>query len=194
MSTANRSTFAALGEAETKNVNNQPKVSRALVFAFALAFLFETWIWDRVVAAARSAAELIPWTEFKTAVARLLDRLPAPAALLLYGVPLVVSELGSLVSLALAALGHVVAGAVGYAAMKILGLGLVAAIFDLTRDKLLTMPGFVFVYEKFLAFHEFAERLIAPYRKAAKAFLRRLRARARAIWRRRLVGAEEETS
>jgi len=91
-------------------------------------------------------------------------------------------------------LGHVVAGAVGYAAMKILGLGLVAAIFDLTRDKLLTMPWFVFVYEKFLAFHEFAERLIAPYRKAARAFLRRLRARARAIWRRRLVGAEEEAS
>ena len=42
-----------------------------------------------------------------------------------------------------------------------LGFGLVVPIFDLTRDKLLTMPWFVFVYENFLAFHV-SPRLVAP--------------------------------
>jgi hypothetical protein len=43
-----------------------------------------------------------------------------------------------------------------------------------------------------LAFHEFAERLVAPYRETAIAFVRRLRDRARAYWSRRLAGAEDE--
>ena len=176
-------------------MQGQRKGSRALVFAFALAFLFETWIWDRVVAVARRIAALIPWEAFKAAVKRLLDRLPPAVALLAFGVPFLVAELGSLISVVLVAMGHVVAGAVGYAAMKILGLGLVAAIFDLTRDKLLTMPWFAFLYRKALDFHTFARRLVAPYRRAATTFLHRLRTRLRAwlrAYRRRRVAAAEE--
>ena len=41
-------------------------------------------------------------------------------------------------------------------------------------------------------FHDFAERLVAPYREAAAAFVNGLRARARAYWARLRVGAEEE--
>jgi hypothetical protein len=177
-------------------VEGRRKGSRALVFAFSLAFLFETWVWDRVVAMARRIAALIPWEAFKAAVKRLLDRLPPAVALLAFGVPFLVAELGSLISVVLVALGHVVAGAVGYAVMKFLGLGLVAAIFDLTRDKLLTMPWFAFLYRKALSFHTFARRLVAPYRQAAKALLHRLRTRlrvwARAYRRRRVAAAEEE--
>ena len=46
--------------------------------------------------------------------------------------------------------GHVVVGGVGYVVVKVVGFGLVVPIFDLTREKLLTMPWFAFVYEKFL--------------------------------------------
>ncbi len=177
-------------------MQGQRKGSRALVLAFALAFLFETWVWNRVVGLGRRIAALIPWEAFKAAVKRLLDRLPAPVSLLAFGLPFVVAEVGSFISVVFVAMGHVVAGAVGYAAMKILGLGLVAAIFDLTRDKLLTMPWFAYVYDKALVFHAFADRLVAPYRKAASAVVRRsrgrLRARARVCRRRSLAGAEEE--
>jgi hypothetical protein len=91
----------------------------------------------------------------------------------------------------IAATGHVLIAGVGYVVVKVVGFGLVVPIFDVTRDKLLTMPWFAFVYEKFLALHAFAERLIAPYRAAAAAWVRDLRARAR-VWRRRFAGAEEE--
>ena len=49
--------------------------------------------------------------------------------------------------------------------MKIFGFGLVVPIFDVTREKLLTLPWFAYLYEKLLVFHEFAQRLVAPYRE-----------------------------
>ena len=78
--------------------------------------------------------------------------------------------------------------------VKVLGFGLVVPIFDLTREKLLTMPWFAFIYQKFLFFHEFAERLVAPYRAAAAAFVNGLRARARAYWARRPASARRKRS
>jgi hypothetical protein len=173
-------------------VHNRPKVPRALVFVFALAFLFETWIWDRFVAVGRRLLALVPWVALRAALARLVAPLPVWAALLLFGVPFVVTEVGALASVAITATGHVVAGAVGYAVTKVVGFSLVVPIFDLTREKLLAMRWFAFVYEKCLAFHKFAERLVAPYRAAAAAWVRDLRARARAHRARRPAGAEEE--
>ena len=77
---------------------------------------------------------------------------------MLFGVPFVLVEVGRLGCVLLIAIGHIVAGAILYVALKIVGLGLVAVIFDLTRDKLLTMPWFASVYDRFAAFHDFAER------------------------------------
>ena len=173
-------------------LHNGPRVPRALVFVFALALLFETWIWNRVVVAVRRLVALVPWTALNAALARLIDRLPVWAALLMFGIPFVVAETGAFVCVVIAATGHIVVGGVGYVVVKVVGFGLVVPIFDLTREKLLTMPWFAFIYEKFLAFHEFAERLVAPYREAAAAYVNGLRARARAYWQRRVVGAEEE--
>ncbi len=173
-------------------MHNRPKVPRALVFVFALAFLFETWIWDSVVAVGRRVLALVPWAAFKARLVRLINGLPAWVALLMFGIPFVVAETGAFVCVVIAATGHIVAGGAGYVVAKIVGFGLVIPIFDLTRDKLLTMPWFAVVYQKFLVFHEFAERLVGPYRRAAAVLVNGLRARARAYWLRRPTGAEEE--
>jgi hypothetical protein len=173
-------------------VQDRPKVPRALVFAFALALLFETWIWDRVVAVGGRLLALFPWAAIRARLVRFVDRLPLWVTLLMFGVPLVVAETGAFACVVIAATGHVLVAGVGYVVVKVVGFGLVVPIFDVTRDKLLTMPSFAFVYEKFLLLHEFAERLVAPYRAAASAWVRRLRARARAYWARRPAGAEEE--
>jgi len=173
-------------------VHNRPKVPRALVFVFALAFLFETWIWDRVVAAGSRLLALVPWTAFRAALVRLVNRMPVWAALLMFGIPFVVAETGAFVCVVIAATGHVVAGATGYVVVKVFSFGLVVPIFDLTREKLLTMPWFAVVHRKLLVFHEFAERLVTPYRHAAAAYVNGLRARARAYWAPRSSGAEEK--
>ncbi len=173
-------------------MHNRPKVPRALVLVFALVLLFETWIWNRVVAVGRRLFALIPWGAIKATLARLIDRLPVWVTLLMFGIPFVVAETGAFVCVVIAATGHVLVGGVGYVVVKVVGFGLVVPIFDLTRDKLLTMPWFAAVYGRFLLLHEFAERLVAPYRAAAAAFVNGLRARARAYWARLRVGAEGE--
>ena len=57
-------------------------------------------------------------------------------------------------------------------------------MFDLTRDKLLSMPWFAWVYAKFVAFHTFAHDLVAPYKAAVVNEMRALQDWARANWAR----------
>ena len=121
-----------------------------------------------------------PWTQLKARIAAVIDLLPAPAALLLFVIPLVFVEVMSFFSVVLFATGHFILGAVAYIGIKILGLGLVAAIFDLTRDKLMTMPAFVYCYEKVMAFHDYAHHLVEPYKQAARVYLAGVRERAMA--------------
>jgi hypothetical protein len=85
---------------------------------------------------------------------------------------------------ALVAMGHPILGLLGWVAMQFAGVGLVAVAFDLTREKLLSMPWFVWVYEKFHAFHAYADALVAPYKAAALREMRALRDWARGYWAR----------
>ena len=130
--------------------------------------MFETWIWDRVVAFAMRVAALVNWAAIRAALVRVIDRLPVWVALLMFGIPFVVAETGAAVCVFVAATGHILTGSVGYVIVKVFGFGLVVPIFDLTRHKLLTLRWFAYLYEKMLVFHEFAQRLVAPYRQAAR--------------------------
>jgi hypothetical protein len=163
-----------------------------LVFAFAIAFLFETWIWDTIVAALSRVARLAHWERVRAALTRVVERAPVWVALLLFGVPFLVSEVGSFFCVALVALGHVELGAVGYLLSKLVGLSVLAVIFDITRAKLMTLKWFAYLYNWAMVFHRFAEELVAPYRAAAKAHFVEARSRFRAYLTRRLGGAEKE--
>lgn len=159
-------------------------ISRLLMVVFALAFLFETWVWGGMVAIMRWAARSIPWAAFRARAQSIINRLPAFVSVLLFGVPVVVGELGSAASVVLIAMGHVLMGALIYLLLKLFMLTLVALVFDLTRDKLMTLPWFVVVYNYFHKWHEWALELVAPYRKAAARVLRDASAAALAQWRR----------
>ncbi len=159
-------------------------VKQLAILLLALVFLFETWVWGSMVAAARVVAAFIPWTRFQTWARRVIDGLPAIVAVLLFGVPLFVSEFGAFISVVLMATGHLLIGSTMYIALKIVGVSLIPVIFDITRGKLMTLPWFVFLYEQFERLHAVAKRFVAPYRVAAVALLRRIRDAVRAIWAR----------
>ena len=141
--------------------------SRLIALPLALIFLFETWVWRKLVALATLLATLLPWASFRDASRRTIDRLPAIFAVLLFGIPLVVSEGGAFVSVVMMATGHVFMGMALYIGMKIFGLFLVPVIFEITREKLLALRWFAYLYEKFEALHAMAKRFVAPYRAAA---------------------------
>ena len=129
-------------------------------------------------------AAFVPWTRFQIWARGVVNGLPAIVAALLFGVPLIVSEFGAFISVVLMATGHLLIGSTMYIALKIAGVSLIPVIFDITREKLMTLPWFVFIYEQFERLHAMAKRFVAPYRVAAVGLLRRVRDKARAIWAR----------
>ena len=160
-------------------MNEPNRIPKPVMMALAAVFLFETWIWEACVALGRQLAELLPWDELKSSVRRGIDGLPPPAALLVFLIPVAIVEPLKIFCLGLFAHHHYVLGVVGFIALKFIGFGLIAFVFDLTRDKLLSMPWFVVVYDKLMAFHAYAHDLMAPAKAALLAAMREWRERLR---------------
>jgi hypothetical protein len=160
------------------------RVRRTALLALAMVFLVVAWVWDGLVAVGRALAGFVPWARFKQAFAALVDRLPAPLVLLIFLVPLLIVEPLLVVATVAIAMGYVVSGAIAWVVLKLLAVALIPAIFDLTKHRLMTMPWFVRAYERVVAFHHYADQIVAPYKHAAAAVLRQWRMRAAPVTRR----------
>jgi hypothetical protein len=154
------------------------RVRRTALLALAMAFLAVASVWDGLAAVGRALAGFIPWERFKEAFASLVDRLPAALVLLIFLVPFLIVEPLLVVATIAIAMGYVVVGAIAWIVLKLLAVALIPAIFDLTKHRLMTMPWFVRAYEKVMAFHHYADQIVAPYKQAAAAVLRQWRRRA----------------
>jgi len=161
----------------------RPRVRRTALLLLAMAFLIIAWAWDALIAVGRRIAAVVPWARFKQSFARLVDRLPAPLVLLIFLVPFLIVEPLLVVATIAIAMGYVVSGAIAWIVLKFLAIALIPAIFDLTKHKLMTMPWFVRAYEKVMAFHDYADQIVAPYKHAATAVLRQWRMRATTVSR-----------
>lgn len=159
-------------------MNDRRPVSRPLILLFALVFLFETWVWNAAVAGLGWIAKRIPWQRIRRKAKDIINRLPAFVAVLLFGVPVIAMESGSALAVVFAALGHLMLGAMLYGLMKLLGVTLIAVIYDLTEEKLMTLPWFVWLHGKFEHLHHIAREFVEPYRQAAVAMMRQWRERA----------------
>jgi biopolymer transport protein ExbB/TolQ len=104
--------------------------------------------------------------------------------LLIFLVPFLIVEPLLVVATVAIAMGYVVSGAIAWIGLKILAVGLIPAIFDLTQHRLMTMPWFARAYDKVMAFHHYADQIVAPYKEAAAEVLRQWRRRAAAATKR----------
>ena len=157
------------------------RLRRVALLALSMAFLAVASVWDGLVAIGRMVAGFVPWARFKHAFAALVDRLPAALVLLIFLVPFLIVEPLLVVATVAIAMGYVVLGAIAWIVLKLLAISLIPAIFDLTKHRLMTMPWFVRAYEKVMAFHHYADQIVAPYKEAAAAVLRQWRVRAAAL-------------
>jgi hypothetical protein len=119
----------------------------------------------------------LPWRAFKDALARLIVHLPPYGALLFFLIPLAVVEPLKIVAVDQIAHGHFLSGIMTFVVLKFVGLGLVAFIFDLTRDKLLTIGWFARFYNWVVKWRDRAHNFIEPYKAAARAVIADLKAR-----------------
>jgi hypothetical protein len=167
------------------------RARRTALLALAVAFLAAAWVWDALAAIGRRVAAHIPWDEFKAAFAAVIDRLPAPFVLLVFLVPFAIVEPLLVVATVAIAMGYVFWGVVAWIILKFLAIAVLPAVFELTKHRLMTMPWFVSAFEKVLAFHRYADRIVAPYKRAAAALVVRWRLRAAGLMRRQTHGTAQ---
>lgn len=150
---------------------------RSFLFFLAVLFLVEAWIWDYFAAAGRWLAARIPFATLKAAIARGVSYLPPYAALVLFAIPGLIVLPFKIGGLWLIARGHIIAGGFVFMAAKVAGVGVAAFLFELTRDKLMTLGWFARLYATVLVWRDWAHRLIDPFKAAMKARMRVLKAR-----------------
>jgi hypothetical protein len=147
----------------------------------AILFLIEAWLWDWTQALGRAIVALLPWRPFKDAVARMIASMPPYGALAFFVVPFFVVEPLKVFAVGAMARGHVVKGLFGLVALKFVGVGVFAFIFDLTREKVLEIGWFARFYRWVLMWRDRAHDFIAPYKAAVMARLAAIRAQAREL-------------
>lgn len=153
------------------------QIVRAFWFVCAALFLIEAWLWDTVGGFLWRLVALIPFEAFKQAIARSLAKLPAPLALLVFVLPVLVIEPFKVLGLWLIAKHHVIFGILAFGAAKILGVGLTAFLFDATRSKLLSMSWFARFYDRVMMIRAKAHAIIEPYKLRLRMALVPFRAR-----------------
>lgn len=155
----------------------------------AVLFLAEAWLWDRLTEAGRWLRDRLPFEAFRTWLAARIAVLPPWGALLLFVIPVIIVQPIKLLTLWLIVRGHLLLGGLGFIGIKIVGFGAIAFLFDLTRDKLLTIRWFAWSYGRMLWLRDAAAAFVAPYKQAIRAAAAALKARALGLLGMRRGGA-----
>ena len=170
---------------------------RPLWLLLALLFLLEAWLWDHLQPLVARLVALIPLAALKRGIARLVASLPPWAVLFVFVVPLIaLLPLKFLEVYFLARRQWLLAAAV-ILFVKLVGVGVTAFIFDVTRDKLMQMAWFRRLYAWVMWVRDWAHAQTEPIRQRVRqivwllkpqragTFVRRLIRLRRRAWRRR---------
>ena len=153
------------------------RLKHALLTFAAVVFLVEAWLWDMTIVLGHWVIGLLPWQAFKDAVIRLVGGLPPYGALPLFFIPVAVIEPLKIVAIQQLAHGHFLRGVLAFVVLKFVGVALVAFVFDLTREKLLTIGWFARFYAWVMKWRDRAHAFIEPYKASVRVQVADLKAR-----------------
>lgn len=151
------------------------RLFRPLWILLALIFLIEAWLWDRVEPIIARIVALIPLPRFKRWLAARVEHLSPAATLIVFAVPLIVLFPLNLIEAWLLAHKYFISATLLIVFQKVLGVGIIAFVFDVTRDKLLQMDWFRKLFEFVLDLRARANAIVAPLKLAIGEWIRRLR-------------------
>lgn len=138
------------------------RLARSFWVILALLFLLEAWLWDRLAPIVGRIVAVIPWGRIKPALVRLVDRLSPQATLVVFVVPFILLLPLKFLEFWFLAHRQWVAAIAVLVLAKLVGLGVTAFIFEVTKDKLLQMAWFRRLYEFFLWARQWAHEKIMP--------------------------------
>jgi hypothetical protein len=148
------------------------RLNRFLLILLAIVFLFEAWLWSHLEPVVAWIVGKIPLRRLKTSLAMLIERLPPVATLIVFAVPVILLFPIKLLGLWLLAKQQWFAAVLTLVFAKLVGVGVTAFVFEVTRPKLLQMAWFRWLYGHVMAWLDWAHRLVDPIKLRIKSWLR----------------------
>ena len=131
----------------------------------AIIFLIEAWLWDHCEPIVARCVAAIPLARFKQWLSERVDALSPSMTLIVFAVPIIPLFPLKLVGLWLLTHEYWLTGVSTFLFAKMLGVGVTAFLFDVTRDKLLEMHWFERLYELVLRLRAKATEIVEPVKR-----------------------------
>jgi hypothetical protein len=135
----------------------------------AIVFLIEAWLWDHLEPIVARVVALIPMRALKAWLAFQIEKLSPALTLVVFAIPGILLFPLKMAGLWLLAHHYWIGATLTVVFAKLLGVGVAAFIFDVTRPKLLQMAWFRKLYEFVLAMRAKARALVEPVMSRIKA-------------------------
>jgi hypothetical protein len=137
----------------------------------AIIFLIEAWLWDHLEPIVARVVAAIPLAQFKEWLTERVDALSPAMTLIVFAVPIIPLFPLKLVGLWLLTHEYWMSAMFTILFAKLLGVGVTAFVFDVTRDKLLEMAWFERLYDFVLTIRARATALVEPVKQRIKDLL-----------------------
>ena len=137
----------------------------------AIIFLIEAWLWDHLEPIVARVVALIPLARVKQWLADRVDALPPAMTLIVFVVPIIPLFPLKLIGLWLLTHEYWLTGVSTFLFAKMLGVGVTAFVFDVTRDKLLEMHWFERIYDLVLKIRAKAAELVNPIKQRIRELI-----------------------
>jgi hypothetical protein len=128
----------------------------------AIIFLIEAWLWDHLEPIVAWVVARIPLNAIKQWLADRVDTLSPAMTLIVFIVPVIPLFPLKMVGLWLLTHQYWISAVFTIIFAKLLGVGVAAFVFDVTRPKLLEMAWFAKLYEFVIALRAKARELVTP--------------------------------
>ena len=138
----------------------------------AVIFLIEAWLWDHLEPIVAWVVAKIPLQSFKHWLAERVDTLSPAMTLIVFVVPVIPLFPLKLIGLWLLTHEYWLSAITTIIFAKLVGVGVTAFVFDVTRPKLLEMGWFERLYEFVMGLRAKAAALVDPIKRRILEILR----------------------
>jgi hypothetical protein len=138
----------------------------------AIIFLIEAWLWDHLEPIVARIVAAIPLDSFKQWLTERVDTLSPAMTLIVFIVPVIPLFPLKMIGVWLLVHEHWMSAVTTILFAKLLGVGVTAFVFDVTRPKLLEMAWFEKLYQFILALRAKCHALVEPAKARIVEMLR----------------------
>ena len=142
------------------------------IWVLAVIFLIEAWLWDHLEPIVAWAVAKIPLQAFKAWLADRVDTLSPAMTLIVFAVPVIPLFPLKLIGFYLLTHEYWLSAVFTILFAKLVGVGVTAFVFDVTRPKLLEMGWFERLYEFVMGLRAKATALVDPIKRRILEILR----------------------